>query len=62
MNPRTARRVRLGAYGAVAAVLGALGATAIARLGTDRAAGSAASEDPPPAIRIEAPTDLEETV
>lgn len=62
MNPRTARRVRLGAYGAVAAVLGALGATAIARLGTDRAVGGAASEDPPPAIRIEAPTDLEETV
>lgn len=62
MNPRTARRVRLGAYVAVAAVLGALGATAIARLGTDRAVGGAASEDPPPAIRIEAPTDLEETV
>lgn len=62
MNPRTARRVRLGAYGAVAAVLGALGATAIARLGTDRAVTGAASEDPPSAIRIEAPTDLEETV
>lgn len=62
MNPRTARRVRLGTYGAVAAVLGALGATAIARLGTDQAVGGAASEDPAPAIRIEAPTDLEETV
>ena len=62
MSPKKARRFRLAAYGAVAAVLGALGATAIARLGTDRAVGGAASEDPPPAIRIEAPTDLEETV
>ncbi len=62
MSPRTARRVRLGAYGAVAAALVALGTTAIARLGTDRAVGGAASEERQPAIRIEAPTDLEETV
>ena len=62
MSPRTARLVRLGAYGAVAAALVALGTTAIARLGTDRAVGGAASEERQPPIRIEAPTDLEETV
>ena len=62
MSPRVARRVRLGAYGAVAAALLALGTAAIARLGTDRSAGAAASAGRPPAIRIEAPTDLAETV
>lgn len=62
MSPRVARRLRLGAYGAVAATLVALGTTAIARLGTDRPAGGAASEEQPMAIRIEAPTDLAETV
>jgi len=62
MSPRIARRVRLGAYGAVAAALVALGTTAIARLGSDRAVSGTPSEEPPPAIRIEASTDLEETV
>ena len=62
MSPRIARRVRLGAYGAVAAALVALGTAAIARLGSDRAVSGAPSEERPPAIRIEAPTDLEETV
>ncbi len=62
MTPETARRVRLGAYGAVVAALVALGTTSIARLGNDSAVGAAGSEERPPAIRIEAPTDLEETV
>ena len=45
----------------MAVVLVGLGTTAIARLGT-RAVGGAAPQERPPAIRIEAPTDLAETV
>lgn len=62
MNRGTSRTVRLGVYGVVAAALVALGATAIDRLGTDRAVGGHLSDERHPGIRIEAPPGLEETI